>query len=159
MAHSSRIFGEAADSETIDLSSMTIADASEDAPVVLDLTLEEDTAANLDHFILLSRQGFFEEADSFFDAYLRKHAAFFPVVWEYCNCKTIKNRHFDPASDEFLDWASGAHVYDSEDTALLNLIVNGATSLDDSLERLRHSLQREEMRDIDVRTAATFVAH
>jgi len=158
MANRSRPIGEAADKETMDLSGITLEDATQDVPIMLDLTLEEDIAANLDHFILLSRQGFFGDANDFFEACLKKHGSWFPVVWEYYNSQTIKDQQFDPKSDEFLIRARRSYMYDSEEMALLNLIINGVTSLNASLDRLRHLLLSEEIRDIDVCTATIFMA-
>jgi len=157
MAEPSHSHGEAANSKTIDLSGMTFTDATEDAPVVLDLELEEDIAANLDHFILLSRQGFFEEADAFFEACLKKHASWFAIVWEYYNCKTIKDRHFRPSSDEFLHWASRSYTYNPEETALLDLIISGFVARDDYHSLLYTLLRTESLRDYEVCMANVFV--
>jgi len=150
MADSSYSLGEAADRKTVDLSAMPLSEAAEDAPVMLDLSLEEDIAANLDHYILLSRQGFFENANDFFDVCLRKHASWFAILWEYCNVQNIQDRCFDPTSDGFLQWASRSYKYDLEETVLLDLLLGGTTNSDDNLERLRYSLRRDQMRGIDV---------
>lgn len=159
MTNPSRPLGEAADNETMDLSGMTLGDTTQDVPIMLDLSLEEDIAANLDHFVLLSRQGFFEEADRFFEACLKTRSSWFPVIWEYYNSQTIKDHQFDPKSDKFLSRARASYMYKSEEMVLLALIVNGETSKDDNLERLRHSLQSEEICDIDVCTAIIVVAY
>ena len=147
---------EAADSK---MSGMTLVDASEDAPVLLDLALEEDIAANLDHYILLSRQGFFEDANSFFEACLEKRASWFPIIWEYYNCQTIKNPYFDPVADRFLIQASRSYMQDSEERVLLDLIVNGVRRLDYSIKCLRGSVRAEVIRDIDVCITIASIAH
>jgi len=129
---------------------LKLPETSEDAFDTLDLVLEEDIAANLDHFILLSRLGFFEEANAFFEAYLKRHASWFAIVWEYCNCRPIQNRAFDPEWYEFLRWANESFVYSSEETALLRLMVNGVSSLDDHSGRLLILLGSKSLEDIDV---------
>jgi len=75
-------------------------ETAEDASDTLNLVLEEDIAANLDHYVLLSRKGYFQDADQFFDVHLNKHAGWFPIIWEYYNCQTMKNRNFTPAYDD-----------------------------------------------------------
>jgi len=152
MANPRRRLSEGADNETVDLANMTLAGTMEDDPVVLDLALEEDIAANLDYYILRSRQGFFEVADSFFEACLEKHLSWFPIVWEYYNCQTIKNHRFDTLTNGFLLRASHINVYTPEETALLDLIVGAGIGTDDLVKRLSNSLRNESLLDIDVST-------
>ena len=155
MANSSRHLGDAADSGSINVSSMTVEDTTEDAPIMLDLTLEEDIAANLDHYILLTRQGYFIDADKFFDIHLKKHAGWFPVIWEYCNSQSIQSPQFDPAVNAFVKDSSCIHQYDLGETVLLDLMINIERRGEASIEQLQRMLREEVMREIDVRSANT----
>jgi len=81
-----------------------------DVSVTLDLELEEDVAANLDHYVLLSRQGYFALADNFFEVNLKRHLYWFPVVMERINHKLPFSR--EGSSKEIESFVSHVlHVY------------------------------------------------
>jgi len=60
----------------------TTAVKTDDISNSLDLILEDDVAANLDQYILLSRQGYTKRANDFFHVNLQQHVRLFPVVME-----------------------------------------------------------------------------
>jgi len=127
----------------------------EDVSATLELALEEDIAANLDHYIRLSRQGYFKNADLFFDKHLRKHAGWFPIVWEYFDCQLIANDHV-PNGAEFLQDALQAHTYTERETNLIELMLESTffsktVQEENSFrEQLRDLLSKSEKDDIDV---------
>jgi len=146
-----------AGSETVDPERI-----DEDVSATLHLVLEEDIAANLDHYIRLSRQGYFKDADLFFDKHLGKHAGWFPIVWEHFDCQLIANNH-DPNKAKFLQEARRAYTYTEKETDLIELMLESTFQTtvvqdgDAALKQLRDRLAIAEKDDFDVGIEATAV--
>jgi len=125
-------------------------ETAEDASDTLNLVLEEDIPANLDYYVLLSRKGYFKDADQFFDVHLKKHSGWFPIIWEYYNSQAIRNRRFRPADDVLIVDASATPIYDPEETELLRNMVSIWSRVPSAMKKLHGILEGEVIRDIEV---------
>jgi len=131
----------------------------EDAFATLDLVLEEDVAANLDHYVRLSQQGYFKDADCFFNEHLKTHAGWFPIVWEYFERQIDAHNHVRNGV-EFLQHACRAYTHTKDETNLIQLMLESTSPVQEEHEyrgRLRDLLSQLEKDDIDVCIVASVI--
>lgn len=86
----------------------------------MEFDTEEDIAAELEDFILLSRLRLFDEADQSFERNLLPHLILFPVVAEYAEMLFASRRYERVAG--FLCVALKAVPYSEEEKDLLELM-------------------------------------
>jgi hypothetical protein len=136
---------------------------SEDMTLHISLPIYEDIPANVDHFVSLSRQGYFIEADTFYQDFLATHARQVFIALEYArhllrqwNCPALRTFAAETLENISLD--------SSEDSsgllrALSNFPVLESTEEEarKQVDRMRHRANHTEfeVRQIDTATQST----